>query len=189
MHAKVLAALLKAGANPVSIPASNLAENRAGRLEWLDPSPFARALSMGTVPVSFGDVVPDAEWGFSILSADAIALSLAAALRPSRVVFVSDVPGVFQRFPNGRDIYPDLTEKIAAALTPSAGSPDVTGGISGKAKAMLAIARLGIDAGLISGLSDGALSKAIRGEAVYGTWTKAASRVAEAGRPIGDERA
>ncbi|HEV2167181.1 MAG TPA: isopentenyl phosphate kinase [Thermoplasmata archaeon] len=188
LHGAVLAALLHSGADPISVPASTLSENRSGHPTRLDPSPFARALSLGAMPVSFGDVVPDADWGFSILSADAIALALAIALRPARVVFVSDVPGVFRDTRRSRQIHAELTPEIAAGLAPTSGGPDVTGGIAGKVRAMLEIARVGVDAGLISGLSDGALSRAIRGEAVYGSWAKAASRVAPVPRPLADER-
>jgi isopentenyl phosphate kinase len=61
-------------------------------------------------------------------------------------------------------------------LRPGSGAPDVTGGIRAKAEAMLAIAHAGVDAGLISGLTDGGLSRALRGEMVYGSWARARSR-------------
>jgi isopentenyl phosphate kinase len=174
LHGKVLAALIEAGANPISLPASTLAHNSAGRLAGLDSGPFARALAAGGMPVSFGDVVPDDAWGFSILSADTIAVELARALGASRVLFVSDVPGILESMGGGpRRVIGSVTEEVARALAPSTGT-DVTGGIAGKARAMLAIASAGADAGLISGLSDGAVPRAVRGELVYGSWAKAA---------------
>ena len=174
LHGKVLAALIEAGANPISVPAGTLARNRAGRLATIDRAPFDAALAAGGMPVSFGDVVPDDAWGFSILSADTIAVELARLLGASRVVFVSDVPGILGPATGGRrPVLPTVTEEVLQALAPSRG-PDVTGGIVGKARAMLAIAAGGADAGLISGLSDGALPRAIRGESVYGSWAKAA---------------
>jgi isopentenyl phosphate kinase len=177
LHLAVLSSLLRAGMTPWSVPAAVHARNRAGSLVALDSAPFADALARSMLPVSFGDVVPDDEWGFSILSADTIARELTAQLHARRVIFVSDVEGILRTEPGGRRrAIPDVSPEVRDSLRPPAGSPDVTGGIRGKADAMLAISKLGADAGLISGLTDGALSQAIRGEAVYGSWAKSESR-------------
>lgn len=176
LHLLVLRALVRAGASPASVPIATHARNREGRLVEFDATPFADALSRGLVPVSFGDVVPDDRWGASILSADTIAERLVLPLRPTRVLFVSDVPGVFEGPSHGRrTVVRDLTEAVVAALRPTEGAVDVTGGIRAKAEAMLRIADAGVDAGLISGLTDGGLSRALRGEMVYGSWAHARS--------------
>jgi isopentenyl phosphate kinase len=173
LHGRVLAALLEAGASPLSLPPATLARNDAGRLAALEAGPFRRALAVGGLPVSFGDVVPDDAWAFSILSADAVAVELARALGAARVVFVSDVPGILETVRAGRPkVVGEVTEELARSLVPS-GAVDVTGGIALKARSMLSIAALGADAGLISGLSDGALLRALRGEMGYGSWAKA----------------
>ncbi|HTW76933.1 MAG TPA: isopentenyl phosphate kinase [Thermoplasmata archaeon] len=174
LHLTVLRALVAAGASPASVPMATHARNREGRLEALDPSPFVGALGIGLTPVSFGDVVPDEAWGTSILSADTIALALARTLHPDRVVFVSDVPGVLEGPSRGRrTVVAEVSEATLAGLRPAAGGADVTGGIRGKVEAMLEIARAGADAALISGLSDGALSRALRGAPVHGSWAHA----------------
>jgi isopentenyl phosphate kinase len=174
LHLLVLRALVDAGVTAWSVPANVLAENRAGILTRLETGPFASALEQGRVPVSFGDVVPDAMWGSSILSADSIAVELARALHASRVVFASDVPGVYTGpVRKGKKVVAELSAETVGGLMPSKRTADVTRGIRGKAEAMLAIADAGVDAVLISGLSDGALSRAIRGEAVYGSWAHA----------------
>jgi isopentenyl phosphate kinase len=171
LHLAVLRELVRAGVSPGSIPPATHAMNRAGRLQTFDPTPFRTVRDSGLTPVSFGDVVPDRAWGWSILSADTLAVSLAAALGAKRVLFVSDVPGVLEPRTRGRPVViPEITDPVVEGLRPGGGAPDVTGGIRGKAEAMLAIARLGADAGLISGLKDGELSRAVRGESVYGSW-------------------
>lgn len=173
LHLAVLQALVRSGANPVSVPPSTLARNREGSLVWMDDRPFRAALATGGLPVSFGDVVPDERWGWSILSADTIAEELARRLPAGRVLFVSDVPGVLQRDSAGRSrVAESLTEEVVRSLRPAPGAPDVTGGIRAKAETMQRIAAGGVDAGLISGLRDGALSRALRGEAVYGSWCR-----------------
>jgi isopentenyl phosphate kinase len=174
LHLAILRALVAAGARPFSIPISTHARNRAGQLVEFDGEPFLQALEAGVAPVSFGDVVPDDEWGFSILSADDIATALVPVVHPSRVVFASDVPGILQP-PTGsrRQVVPELTDEAVEQLATTHGRRDVTGGIRKKAEAMRAIARAGVDAALISGLTDEAVSRAIRGEAVYGSWAHA----------------
>jgi len=177
LHLAVLRGLVAAGARPWSVPAATIARNDGGRLAALDPAPFQEALSTGLMPVSFGDVVPDATWGRSILSADTIAVELARHLPIRRVLFVSDVPGILEPGVHPRPkIVPEVTQALLDRLSHRAGGPDVTGGIRGKGRAMLEIGRLGADAGLISGLKDGLLSRALLGESVSGSWVRAASQ-------------
>ncbi len=174
LHVRVLSEFVRVRMNPWSIPPAALALNRAGTLSRFEARPFVSALELGVVPVSFGDVVPDESWGFSILSADTLALELARTLSAERVVFVSDVPGILATAPDGRrTIVAEVTPEVIASLHPTEGTPDVTGGIRGKAQAMWEIARAGVDAGLISGLSDGALLRAVQGETKYGSWARA----------------
>ena len=176
LHLAVLRELVSAGASPFSVPMANHARNRAGELINLDPSPVNSALAGGFLPVSFGDVVPDEAWGTSILSADTIAVALAPMLRAERVVFVSDVEGILGPVSGRkRPVIRTVTAEAVSSLRPSPGTTDVTGGIRGKARAMLAIAAAGADAGLISGLTDGALSRAIRGGTEFGSWARAGS--------------
>jgi isopentenyl phosphate kinase len=174
LHLLVLRALVEAGASPASVPMATHATNREGRLASLDVGPLRRALAEGRSPVSFGDVVPDDAWGSSILSADTIAREVARTMRPDRVVFVSDVPGIYEGPPVGRRrVVAELTPDAVAGLRRSGSGPDVTGGIRGKAEAMLEIARAGADAVLISGLSDGATARALEGATVHGSWAHA----------------
>ena len=174
LHLSVLRELVHAGLSPWSIPLAGVARNRAGTLASLDVTPFEEALRREMLPVSFGDVVPDETWGVSILSADTAAIELARRLAAVRVIFAADVPGVLEGPPGGRrTVAAEVTEELVARLLPADGTVDVTGGLRGKLDAMLAVSRAGADAALISGLTDGAVSRAIRGEAVYGSWAHA----------------
>jgi isopentenyl phosphate kinase len=176
LHLAVLRELVRAGASPWSIPPPGVARNKEGGLVGLAGAPFEEALRQGMLPVSFGDVVPDESWGFSILSADTIAAALVPLLKPSRVVFATDVPGILETArPGRRPIVPEVTSALLGRLAPDPSAPDVTGGIRAKAAAMRTIALAGADAALISGLPDGNVSRAIRGEAVYGSWAHAAA--------------
>ena len=177
LHLAVLRALVDAGASPWSIPIAHHVTQREGRVERIDLAPFVSTLARGHLPVSFGDVVPDSAWGFSILSADTIALELARAVHPERVVFVSDVDGILGPMQSGRrSVIPRITRESVASLSPRSGAPDVTGGIRAKSDVALQIAETGADAGIISGLRDGALSGAIHGNVVYGSWARSSGR-------------
>jgi len=174
LHLAVLRELVAAGLRPWSIPLAGVARNRAGRLASFESRPFEEALAAGLVPVSFGDVVLDDSWGSSILSADTAAVELARRLKASRVVFATDVPGLLEGPAGGRrKVVAELGPEVVATLRPAPGAIDVTGGIRAKVEAMLEVAAAGADAGLISGLTDGAVSRAVRGEAVYGSWAHA----------------
>jgi isopentenyl phosphate kinase len=143
----------------------------------MDETPFRQAVDGKMMPVSFGDVVHDDSWEYSVLSADTIAVALARRLPIDRVVFVSDVMGVWDPGePAGRKIVTEISPDLLARLRPRSVGPDVTGGIRAKIEAMMSIATSGADAGLISGLTDGALSRALRGGYTYGTWAKGVPR-------------
>ncbi|HZY70226.1 MAG TPA: isopentenyl phosphate kinase [Thermoplasmata archaeon] len=173
LHAHVLSALIDAGVSPMSVPMMPSAVNDRGELAEFTERPFERALGSGLVPVAFGDVVPDTSWGFSILSADRIAVELVRRLRAARLIFVSDIDGVHAHWPpQSDDFVRELTASVLPSLPARSANPDVTGGIAGKVRAMLAAAEGGAEAVLISGLKVGELARAIRGESVYGSWAR-----------------
>ena len=173
LHQRVLRGLLDGGLPAVSVPPFPIARNAQGTLQHFESEPFEQALDQGLVPVSFGDVVLDGDWGLSILSADTIARELARRLSAKRVLFVSDVAGVWRRDSvTGKPrVIEHVTPDVLEGLSRSGAGPDVTGGIRGKVETMLEISRGGVPTGLISGLAHGLLVRAIEGELVYGSWT------------------
>ncbi|MCL4324363.1 MAG: isopentenyl phosphate kinase [Candidatus Thermoplasmatota archaeon] len=169
LHNAVLRALLDAGLPALSFPPLPISGNKEGNLAKFDLAPLTDAIAGGSIPLTFGDVVRDEAWGYSILSGDDIALELAAKTKVDRVIFVSDVDGILSpKAPH--TLVPRLTEGLLEELKPTPGVPDVTGGIRGKAETMLAIGRTGTRTVLLNGLSGGRLKSAVAGEEVYGTW-------------------
>ncbi len=122
------------------------------------------------VPVTYGDVVLDPKKGMSICSGDQIAFHLSKALMPERVIFVTDVDGIYERNPK---IYPDakLIENITkdGRVEFKGDVPDVTGSMEGKLRVMRSIAKLGIEVLVINGLVEGRLREAMEGKRVKGT--------------------
>ena len=86
------------------------------------------ALMEEKIPVLHGDVVDDAEQGCAILSGDTLVECLTEEFKPKRVVFVSDVEGIFTSNPlhkNGPcDICPDGKTPPPALLREIQVNPD-----------------------------------------------------------------
>ena len=86
------------------------------------------AVMAGKVPVLHGDVVRDSEQGCAILSGDTLVECLTEEFKPKRVVFISDVEGIFTSKPlhkNGPcDICPDGTTPPPALLREIQVKPD-----------------------------------------------------------------
>ena len=176
LHQRVVKELLSAGLPAFSVPPFPLAKNREGNLVEFPMANLTEVLERGGIPVTFGDVVRDSAWGFSILSGDTIAVRMAREISLRQMVFVSDVPGVFAPGSEShRTVIRELGPELLAGLSVPRGHHDVTGGIRAKVQAMLEIAEGGARAGLISGLTHGNVLRALRGEEVYGSWTRRTS--------------
>jgi isopentenyl phosphate kinase len=172
LNLAVTSALVRSGVPAVSLPPSAMARLSNGKLESLDIDAFRRYLKLGIAPVTFGDVTLDVERGFGICSGDQLMEVLARELAPSRIIFCSDVDGVYtcdpREDPSARML--DVVDRSALdALPRTQHCADVTGSIFGKIETMLRIAAHGGGSMVINGLVPGRLAAAMRGEEVVGT--------------------
>ncbi|MFA6047781.1 MAG: isopentenyl phosphate kinase [Parcubacteria group bacterium] len=95
------------------------------------------ALRQNCIPILYGEMVFDTKLGMSICSGDAIAPYLAKKLEAKKIMFASDIDGIFTQDPH---IYKDaeLIEKInlkeinQKAKVSHSHNVDVTGGLLGK---------------------------------------------------------
>lgn len=94
-------------------------------------------LAEGFTPVLHGDVVVDEGAGATILSGDEVVTALAERLDADRVGLCSTVPGVLD---DADDVIPDITAygEVADVLGES-DDTDVTGGMAGKVRELLAL--------------------------------------------------
>ena len=99
--------------------------------------PIKRFLEMGMTPVFGGDIVVDTKMGYSVCSGDLIAAHLASELNAERLIFATDVDGIYTKDPK-KDKNAKLLKEInlenmdeLARLTGSAFT-DVTSGMYGK---------------------------------------------------------
>lgn len=129
----------------VAMQPSASAMCRDGKLVRLASEPAQVALTHGLVPLVFGDVSFDETRRMTVISTEMIFAYLAPILKPTRILLAGIVDGVFTGDPfkeSGaqliREITPANFEQIQAQLHGSHGY-DVTGGMMGKVRNMLAL--------------------------------------------------
>jgi len=174
LHRIVIEELLGAGLAPFSLAPSSFLVAEAGRPVEVAIEPLLRALALGLMPVTFGDVVIDRSRGASICSTEtvvtALAPRLAAAACPITTVFwMGATPGVLDAA--GRtipEITPDNVEAVLALASGAAGT-DVTGGMRHRVETAWALAGQGVPSLILDGLTPGTLDRALRGEEVVST--------------------
>lgn len=169
LNSMVVSALIEAGIPAVSIPPGACFMMSDGQLRSPDLEVMRRYMELGIVPVSFGDVVLDERKGFGICSGDQLMEVLADAFHPDRVVFVSDIDGLFDRDPK-KDCHAQLIDRVDREsldrISCEINVKDVTGGVHGKMESMLRLCRGQRDCVLVNGLAEGRLLSLLQGEDV-----------------------
>ncbi|HEX5760485.1 MAG TPA: isopentenyl phosphate kinase [Thermoanaerobaculia bacterium] len=174
LHRLVCTALREAGVASFSLAPGSCWVGRGGRIEGSLPAALPLALRAGLLPVVYGDVVLDSQWGAAIASTEAVLSLLARALPAAgfpvrRAIWLGDTPGVLDAtglpLP---EIHPRDEQAVMAAVTGPAGT-DVTGGMRLRLATAAELARAGIPSLLADGTVPGLLERALRGEPVPGT--------------------
>jgi isopentenyl phosphate kinase len=164
----VLEALAGAGVNGVLLPGHTVARMGESGLE-VRGDLFEGFASMGTVPISNGDVVLNGSKRFAVCSGDALMVELAKQLKPRRVVFVTRADGLVA----GGELRKEISSEEEIDDLGAKGV-DVTGSMEGKWHAAREIARLGHEVQFVSGEVEGRVAKLLRGEEVISTRVRAA---------------
>ena len=129
-----------------------------------------RALQdMGIMPVTFGDVVMDRSKGFGIVSGDQMMEVMADLYKPERVVFVSDIDGLYTANPKtdpDAELIRTVTPETLDSVSSVSDVDDVTGGVRNKMESMLRMCGEGRECVLINGTVPGRLLALLRGEDV-----------------------
>lgn len=163
----IVNALVKAGSNPYAIPPPVYT---AGHKPIASKIKGVSAMAQNKiVPVTFGDVVHMGGSKYSILSGDSLMSILARALRPIRVIFATNVDGIYKDMAS-KEIVPVLRPKSAVEF--SRVSADVTGGMQRKVMEAFKIASLGMDVMLVNGLVPERIAQAAGGRTDIGTLVK-----------------
>ncbi len=166
LNSIVLQKLIDSGLPAVSVPVHSF--HKVG--ETFRTERFKDLIERKFIPVTYGDIVLDPKRGMIICSGDQIMFHLSRAFKPEKVIFVTDVDGIYDKNPK---FYSDakLIREIHGNEAISFGNDvsDVTGSMEGKFKVMKNIANLGIEVMVINGLVPGRVKSAILGENVIGT--------------------
>jgi isopentenyl phosphate kinase len=136
---EILASVLASHGVPVVpfVPSSFMVA-RSGRLCRVEMTPIRQLLSLGLVPLFGGDLVPDLDQGWRVVSADQMASWIAARVKTSMIVYGTDVDGLYTSDPKIRKDTRLLTKirgrDVSKAAKSAMGSkmPDVTSGMRGK---------------------------------------------------------
>ncbi|KAJ8024190.1 Isopentenyl phosphate kinase [Holothuria leucospilota] len=137
----VVAAFVESGIPAVSVsPFCGWRTRDKTEVTSSDIKTIEHLLQQGFVPVLHGDCVIDETRGCCILSGDTVIEVLAAHFKPKRVVFLTDVDGVFTNPPDKPDaaLIPNIQfssgGKISTAVSMVTRKQDITGGLEKKLK-------------------------------------------------------
>ena len=169
LNEMIVKELNDAGLPAVSVPTGSCFMMRNRELIIDDPSVLKSMFEKGIMPVMFGDVVMDSELGFAICSGDQVMERLKKIFNPSRVIFVSDIDGLYDKDPKkNKDakLIQEVTEDVMNNVETDISLDDVTGGVRGKMEIMLKMCSGGNDCVLVNGAVEGRLLSLLKGEEV-----------------------
>ena len=120
----------------------------------------------------FGDVVLDDNLEMVVVSGDQIIKDLAISLKADKVILSTDVDGVFNKNPKTHDdaiLFEKFTSLEDLDSFEGTTNIDVTGGMIGKIKELLALADLGIESEIINANVKDNIYKVLISDEVIGT--------------------
>lgn len=165
----VVREMIDAGMPAVSVAPGSCFVMDNGRLMTNDTEAIERLRRLGIMPVTFGDVVTDRSKGFGICSGDQLMEVLTELFDVKKVIFVSDIDGLYTADPK-IDRKARLLGKVdlesLQKIKSESSVDDVTGGVVSKMEAMLRMSTEDRDCILVNGTVDGRLGALLRGETV-----------------------
>ena len=108
----------------------------------------------------------DRKLGFAICSGDQIMELLTGIFHPSRVIFISDIDGLYDDDPKKNTsarLIKDVNRRTLDEVRTDITVADVTGGVRGKMETMLRMCSEGCDCVLVNGTVEGRLLTLLRG--------------------------
>jgi isopentenyl phosphate kinase len=172
LNSMIIAELLNVGIPAVSIPPGSCFIMNNGKLVTTDTEALRSLAAIGIMPVMFGDVVMDRKKGFGICSGDQLMEVLCDLFKPEKVIFVSDVDGLYDKDPkkhSNAKLIADVTADKLKTVDSSISVDDVTGGVGAKMEAMLRMSTEKRECILVNGSVPGRLYSLLNGDKVIST--------------------
>ncbi|NHJ01019.1 MAG: hypothetical protein EAX86_02705 [Candidatus Heimdallarchaeota archaeon] len=119
----------------VQVYASSIYQSDKMRIIESYTENFEKFIELGIVPIISGDMVPDRTMGYSVLSGDQILLDLATKFQPRRVIFGSDVDGLYDSDPKinrNAKLIPKITQDNMDGYIGEIKGDDASGQLKGK---------------------------------------------------------
>jgi isopentenyl phosphate kinase len=135
--------------------------------------PLRGFLSIGMVPLLGGDILIDSVMGFSVGSGDQMAVLIAKELKAQRIIFASDVAGIFDSDPKTNpdaELYSEIdVGEIERTLQEMGKSTviDASGAMKGKLKSLIPARPLleaDLEVSIISMMESGNLTDYLKGD-------------------------
>lgn len=172
LSSMVVKELIDVGIPAISVPPGSAFYMEDRVLKMGDAPVIRMMVEKGLMPVMFGDPVQDRKLGFAICSGDQITELLAKMFDAERVIFVSDIDGLFDSDPKtnpGARLLPKVDRDTLSSVDTNIDVDDVTGGVRGKIETMLDMCSGDRDCILVNGMVEGRLLSLLRGEDVVCT--------------------
>jgi isopentenyl phosphate kinase len=163
--------MIRAGLNPYGIPPSTLI---TGHKPIVTKIKQVCAMAQSKlIPVTFGDIVYVEGGKYSILSGDALMTILARVLQPLRIIFATNVDGIYKDSLSKEIVHEIqvVDERKSIKFFKTSGI-DATGGMQRKVTEAFKIASHGIDVLMINGLVPERIIEAAQGTLKVGTVVK-----------------
>ena len=166
LNYEILNITRKARLNAISLPPRAFVTMERGNILSFDIEIIKKLVEKKITPVLFGDVAIDTYWNFSIISGDDIIFHLAKNLKPEKVIFVSDIDGVYGK---NKKLILDLNDIDSKDIVAWKKGSDATGGILKKIEVMQNLAKCNIHGSLINGKVKNRLLGALSSKEVIST--------------------
>lgn len=134
-----------------------------------------QAFKFGCIPMMYGEMVFDKKLGMSVCSGDAIAMTLARKYNAEKIIFASDIDGVYDKDPHANKDARLITSATLDSIMSDkkvtlsdSHNIDVTGGLQNKIAVLVGSnAPKSLKTVIVcNGLKPGTISKALTGEKV-----------------------
>jgi len=175
LNSMIIEELLRVGIPALSIPPGSCFVMDKGKLIVENTEVLKASSHLGIMPVTFGDVVLDRSKGFGICSGDQLMEVLSNIYKVDRVIFVSDIDGLYDSDPKtnkNAKLIPEVTSEILKNVRSDSKVDDVTGGVRAKMESMLRMSNEQRECVLINGSVPDRLYSLLKGETVTSTVAK-----------------